>query len=681
MIRFIALVTFLFLTALVATTAAAQERIKRDPTVPVSGMGTHPGSTAPPQRKSADTTLRHRDGTEDSITIYYRYLDSNKLHLPDTTLNDIDLYFPLPFTSYHLGNLGNAANSYLFSPLMKPGFDAGFHAYDAYRYTIEKTKFYETTRPFTEMDYTIGSKGQQIIEITHTQNRTSNLNFGFNYRFINSFGNFRNQNSSHNNIRFNLAYQSPNKRYHFYGIFINNKLKSSENGGLVNASLLDSLKLSDPIEIPARLGNSGTTLSRNFFNTNVSTGTIYNESMLMIRNQYDFGQKDSLVKDTVIYRLFYPRFRLQHTLNYSSSTYSFEDLYAADSNYRKYFGYKGLAASDTVVFRDKWQQINNEFTLISFPERNNPNQYIKLGAGLDLIYGTLDTGSSKINYSEVYLLGEYRNLTRNKKWDINLQGRLYTAGGYAGDYAASVELQRTLGSAFGYFSLGARNINRTPSFVFDPQSAFPLTGAAIGGKENISHIFSSVYLSALKLKLSGDYYLLANYAYFDSFYHAAQSSALFHVLKVGAEKRVRLLKNVNWYIEAFVQQTTANAPVNLPFFFTRNRVVWGGKAFKNLRWATGFEVRYHTAYKAAGYSPLTGQFIYQDHWTARNRPDVHYFLHFQITKFRGFIRLQNLNTFTLSGNKSGFKERNFRAEYYPDEALWLRVGIFWKFIN
>lgn len=681
MIRFIVLLAAVLVTMLVAFNASGQERIKRDATVPVSGMETHPGSNIPPRKKTGDTTLRHRDGSEDSITIYYRYLDSNKLHLLDTTLNDIDIYFPLPYTSYHLGNLGNAANSYLFNPIMKPSFDAGFHAYDAYRYTFEKTKFYQTTRPFTEMDYTIGSKGQQIIEITHTQNRTSNLNFGFNYRFINSFGSFRNQNTSHNNIRFNLAYQSPNKRYHFYGIFINNKLKSSENGGLANASLLDSLKLSDPIEIPTRMGNAGTTISRNFFNTAVNTGTIYNESMLMIRNQYDFGQKDSLVVDTAVYKLFYPRFRLQHTFNYSSSTYSFEDEYATDSNYQKYFGYKGLAISDTVVFRDKWQQLNNEFVLISFPEKNNPNQYIKLGAGLDLIYGTLDTTLSKTSFSEVYLLGEYRNLTRNKKWDVHLHGRIYTAGGYAGDYAASLELQRTLGSAFGYFSLGARNVNRTPSFVFNSLSAFPLSGASVSGKENISHLFSSFYISSLKLKLTGDYYLLSNYAYFDSFYRAAQSATLFHVLKIGAEKKIRLFRNVNWYVEAFMQQTTANAPVNLPFFFTRNRVVWEGTAFKNLLWATGFEVRYHTAYKPAAYSPLTGQFIYQDHWTARNRPDIHYFLHFQITKFRGFIRLQNLNTFTLSEGKTGFKERNFRAEYYPDEALWLRVGIFWKFIN
>lgn len=675
----------LLLLFAIAADSNAQGRVLRDPNAPAGGS--MPGNTGldplgrPPVKRNKDTTLRHRDGSDDSITVYFRYFDSTRLNSLDSSLNDIDLRFPIPYTYYHLGNLGNAANSFIFNPYRKAGFDPGFHAYDIYKFKLEDTKFYQTTRPFTQMDYILGSKAEQTIHILHTQNRSSDLNFSFNYRFVNSPGTLQNQNSSHNNLRFTVEYQSPNKRYHLYAVVINNKLKSSENGGLVDPSRLDSLQLNDPFELASRLGGNATLRPRNFFSTAVSTGTTYNETTFFIRNQYDFGQKDSLVKDTVVYRLFYPRLRIQHTLSLMNGTYSFEDERASDSNYRKYFNYTGLNTSDTVLFKDKWRNFTNEVAAISFPEKNNPNQFVKLAAGLELIKGILDTNAVTVNNSNIYALAEYRNRTRNKKWDLEARAKLYTAGSYAGDYEALVSLSRSLGKRFGFLTVGAENINRTPSYVFDPLSAFPLRSSGGFKKENITHVFASLTLPQLQLKLFGDYYLMSNYSYFDSFFHASQESTIFNVLHIGAEKKIRLRRNLNWYIEAHIQQTTMNAPVNVPFFLTRNRIVWEGKAFKNLKWATGVEIRYHTSFKPAGYSPLTGQFFYQNDWTLRNRPDVHYFLHFQITKFKVYLRLQNLNTFTSNSGGTGFKERSFRALNYPDATLWLRVGIYWSFIN
>jgi hypothetical protein len=71
---------------------------------------------------------------------------------------------------------------------MKPGFDPGFHAYDAYRYKVEDTKIFTTTRPYTELAYLLGSKSEQLIDMMHTQNRSASLNFSFGFRFINAPG-------------------------------------------------------------------------------------------------------------------------------------------------------------------------------------------------------------------------------------------------------------------------------------------------------------------------------------------------------------------------------------------------------------------------------------------------------------------------------------------------------------
>ena len=71
--------------------------------------------------------------------------------------------------------MATASESLFFNPLMKAGFDAGFHQFDIYKFTLENTKFFQTTRPYTELAYVIGSKAEQLLSFTHIQNKKSNL--------------------------------------------------------------------------------------------------------------------------------------------------------------------------------------------------------------------------------------------------------------------------------------------------------------------------------------------------------------------------------------------------------------------------------------------------------------------------------------------------------------------------
>ena len=127
-------------------------------------------------------SLQKRDKSEDSIAIYYRLYNSLVIQKMDTSIADFYSKFILPYTNYHLGNLGNASKSYLFNPLQRGGWDAGFRAYEVYNYTLEQTPFYQTTKPYTELGYLLGGKGEQLIEILHTQNKTKQFNYSFAYR-------------------------------------------------------------------------------------------------------------------------------------------------------------------------------------------------------------------------------------------------------------------------------------------------------------------------------------------------------------------------------------------------------------------------------------------------------------------------------------------------------------------
>lgn len=125
----------------------------------------------PIRKNSKNDSLQHRDRYADSITIFYRYYDSTRNRILDSSINDFTTRFPLPYYYHTLGNYGTAAQSFIFNPLMKPGFDPGFHQYDIYAFTVENTRFYQTTRPYTELAYLLGSKAEQLVNLTHTQNR------------------------------------------------------------------------------------------------------------------------------------------------------------------------------------------------------------------------------------------------------------------------------------------------------------------------------------------------------------------------------------------------------------------------------------------------------------------------------------------------------------------------------
>ena len=84
--------------------------------------------------------------------------------------------------------------------------------------------------------------------------------------------------------------------------------------------------------------------------------------------------------------------------------------------------------------------------------------------------------------------------------------------------------------------------------------------------------------------------------------------------------------------------------LNIPPIYTRQSLAFEGDFFRNLNLSTGLEVRYHTPYKADNYSPVLGQFFYQDTVTIKNLPEINAFLHFRIRSFKGFVRAENLNS-------------------------------------
>ena len=637
-------------------------------------------------------SLVNRSRYEDSITINVYYADSPRPYKIDSSIQDYYRRFPIPPTHVYLGNNGSPTRSILYAPSLNIGFDPGFHALDVYKIPLAKVRFFNVTRPYTELSYSLASRAEQMIELFHTQNIRPYWNFSLNYKLVNAPGIFRNQKTNHNSYVFSSWYQSPSKRYNNYFVILGNKLQAGENGGILDDHdyLNDVVFAKDRFVIPTKIGGSPA-YATDFFSNGITTGNRYNEFNIVLRQQYDFGRKDSIVTDTTVIPLFYPRLRFEHSFKYGTYRYNYQDEIGTgrqsnvpDSQYYKDTYDLNLPTSGSIYFRDHWKEISNDFSVYQFPDAKNLQQFIKLGMELQLLSGKFFKDSVDLpgtSFHNTIAHAEYRNRTRNQLWDIMAQGRLYLTGNNFGDYKAYVSLQRLLSKRFGSFQAGFENVNRSAPFIYDQRSAFYLDAPKSFNKENTSHFFASLILPRLGMQLNGDYYLVSNYLYLDGYRRLQQEGTIFNVLRISASKKFRISRRFSLYTDVYVQKKTGSVDLNLPLVFMRHRIMYEGNlGFPNLNIAFGLDARYHSPYKADNYSPVLGQFFYQDSVTISNLPDIAGFLHFRIRSFKLYLRAENLNTARLFGGFQ-FNNNNLAAPQYPTPGLVLRLGIYWSFVN
>ena len=663
---------------------------------------TSSGSRANGQSQKGGDSLgfKHRDDLADSITISFRYLDSLKSSHLDSSLNDFNKIYTVPADYVTLGNNGAAAFPVLFSPTLHAGWDEGLHGYDVYKYTIENTRFFHTTKPFTQLTYLLGSGKEQAIKVLHTQNIKPNWNAGIEYQLISSPGLFQTQNTNHNSYRFFSNYQGKKKRYAAYFVLLGNKLASSENGGIQNDSFLLDPNKKIRTAVAVNLGGDAAN-SFNIFSSKINTGIAYNNFTAFFRQSYDFGIRDSLIiNDSTKEYLFYPKFRFQHTITYNSYTYKFKDLLtdlasaegdSAIFNQWYNITLKPNGSGLNFWLQDQWKFVSNDFVIKQFPETKNPGQFIEAGLRLENFSGSFSsslipdflvqvfpTPAVKKNFYNVVLHGEYRNKTRNKKWDALLKGEFYATGLNATDYNAYVSLTRNLNAKFGDVQVTFQNVNRSPSYIFSGNSSFNLDSNALVKKENITVI--SAAANNRRFTVTARNISITNYSYFKNYYQADQFNGLVNITQFIASTKNKVVGHLSLYSDFIVQQTAGNNPVRVPLFFTRQRLAFEGNFFKNLNLSTGLDVKYNTPYKANNFSPVMGQFFPQDSATISNLPQVDAFFDFRIKSFTGVVKLENLNTVDVS-HGFGFTNNSFVAPHYPTPGLIFRIGVQWNFVN
>lgn len=635
------------------------------------------GNTVQSNNSVKDTLgFEHRDDSKDSVSISFVLLDSISRHHLDSSIDDFDHYYSAPSNYVVLGNNGAASRPIIFKPITTSGFDNGFHSFDVYKLDFSQSRFYNTTKPFTAINYQLASGKEQMIKVLHTQNPRPNLNVGFDYKLITAPGYFVTQNTNHNAYRIFSKYSGQRKRYNAQLIWLGNTIRCSENGGVQNANDLLDPNRKDRFSVPVNMG-SNAAFNNNPFVTAVKTGNQYRDFGMLIRQSYDFGKRDSVaIDDSTMAYLYYPKMRVQYTFRTEKNRFLFSDIAADSSLYSKWYNINLPAATDTLSFLENWKNTQHELSFIQYPDTKNLSQFLQFGVNYQQLFGKIN--NSELLFHNFSINGEYRNRTKNKKWDMLLNTHFYVNGFNAGDYDMSAYLFRSLHSNKSNVSVYFKNISRTPSFIFDTRSSFNLGKNESYQKEQTLLLGATLNNSICYLGITN--YILTNYTYFKNYFQHDQYQKTIGLMQINASKNIHFSKKWVLRSELTIQKTDDRSPIRVPLVYTRNRLAFEGHYFKNLDISTGLDVRYYSSYKAYGYSPVVGQFFVQDSVAIKNLPDISLYTHFRIRSFAGYLRAENLNT-AYFNNGFNWVNNNFAAPLYPTQGFMFRFGIQWWFVN
>ena len=161
----------------------------------------------------------------------------------DTIITGIQKYDPSKSPgSYYasLGNIGQAATSMIYKPVLKSGFDFGnTQSYEKFLFYNDSLMFHWVGTPYTLLKYTMGSKKEQNLSVDASQNISKWFNVGLTFRYTNGPGYYPDQESDDKNFAFKTRFQTKNYRYMVLANYLHNKLRLEENGGIKYDSIFE----------------------------------------------------------------------------------------------------------------------------------------------------------------------------------------------------------------------------------------------------------------------------------------------------------------------------------------------------------------------------------------------------------------------------------------------------------
>lgn len=578
---------------------------------------------------------------DDTVRIEYAK-NASQLEYQELAYGDLDGFQQYrPFGTRRLplarsGNLGLPFHALAWQA-QDWNIDYILGGYQGYMQGIDSMRFYQATRPFTNLRYTNGAESEQLFDLLHTQNFGEGLNLSFNYRRIVSEGFFIRQFTNHTQFNATANWQNRNGRWKGKAFYLINTIEAQENAGIFltpNEDPEDNTALLDVNMRSAQ--NRGR--SRAFG----------------IVNSYVIIPKDSSTE----------MLSVEHQRIWSKTFRNYQDDFSAEAPFYEDFFIDSLRSRDTSAV----YQLTQSFWLRGL------NKKVSLGFR-DEQYEYHQNFLTKKALASQYLMFQF--LDSIKSYQFNLQAEK----GIAGFHRDEIDIRANVG--LGTF----KGIDIAVTAHFDQKRAdFFLL------QQRLNHFYNNFNFTTSdrlglglnlrneekKFSLTATLNQLDGWIYFDSNAFAQQTSQGINQFSIHVQKAFVFKERWHLFNNIMIQQFSDEDLIPLPNLLSYHSFYYEHDFFKqSLKLQAGVDWYWMSEYKGYAYDPSMAQFHLRGPGGAAlgNQGQLDVFLNLAINKSaRIFVKMENV----LSNS---FAEETYRIENYPIPGRALKYGLSWRMLN
>ena len=582
----------------------------------------------------------------------------------DTALNFYHVYNPIYQRSISNTYTGNYGGAYLSNDFFSRKQSSDFYFYssfDAYATMPENIQYFNTTTPYTLLDYSQSEnknvKNETRFNVFHSQNVNRDLNFTFFYNQAKSQGQYRRQENKHNSIGLYSSYTSD--KWLTHGNVIFNRVKNQENGGFQPDQDLDEYE--DTETYLVNLLEAYSEIHNNTFSLN---------------NEYRIGKTiEEEDEEGNIFETFIPRTGFIHQIEYSGNrrTYNDDGLENNQEFYPAIF-LDSLQTGDTT----KFSRLTNIFQIRFYEAPDRKYTFGKRAyIGHDRISTTLpltDTTFVKEKYSNTFVGGGiFRD--EGQFWQWGGSGKLYLTGYRSGQTELSAYLNKPLrvGKDTMVFRVEGELNTIVPDYFQQKYSSNHFSWDNRFDNINEMIIRSKITSQRYKLTLGLNYALIGNYIYNNADALPTQGGSEMLVLSAYVKKDI---ETKHWLIRTQLnwQKGNQESYLHLPDLMFYGSLNFKTTIFKVMKARLGVDMRYNTEFYADAYDPATGRFYWQNQEKIGDYPMIDLHANLKLKRTRAFFQWLNAGAGLLEGKFWG-------APSHPFYRRTFRLGVAWSFYD
>ena len=597
--------------------------------------------------------------------------------------------------------------------------NAIFYApYQIYSYTPETLPQYNTKTPYTELDYygtlfANKEKEESNIKILTTQNITPELNIMLQYHRFGSNGMLKNE--AVNNRNSIIAANYTGKRYLMHTGFIYNRVKKSENGGIMDLSWIRDTTV-DAREINVYLGNANNDIKKNtifldqsyripltFLDKDVRAEKKLREEEDMrldsLRNagdtvglaqyQMTVDQRRTRQEDTQLdtIKTEITTAFIGHSSEYTITRKTYQDnISTSDTDARKYFGDRFYLNPTTSHDSLRVMKFENK-VFIRLQPWTSDAIVSKLDVGLGdklLNYFSFNpreyiTGRNNVIQNSVYLYagaqGQYKKYLL---WDA--KGRYTFLGHEINDFKVEGNM-----SFSAYPFRRDRQSPLTLNVHFETSLKEPdyyqqhlYTNHYMWNNDfskiSTTKLEASLNIPRWKMNASFGYGLLSNNIYYDTEGMVRQNETPMSVISASLRKDFKAWK-FHFENQAELQFSSNSDVMSLPLLALNLRYYFQFDVVKNvMKMQIGAHCLYTTKWYSPAYNPVLGVFHNQTDEKFGGCPYIDAFVNIQWKRASLFVKAVNVNM-GWPNKKADY----FTAAGYITTQRAFKFGITWPF--